>query len=83
MNVAPFPTVNPTDLPAALRWYAQALESGQVTAESAVLVLHHGRNILPSPIHLGAPMSHMEVAGMMHAATLRTQGVAFNVGSTR
>lgn len=43
MNVVQFPTVNTADLPAALRWYAQAIESGQIEADAAVLVLHHGR----------------------------------------
>ena len=81
MNVVQFPTVNTADLPAALRWYAQAIESGQIAAASAVLVLHHGRNILPSPIRLGAELSQYEVSGLLHTATLRTQGVAFHVGT--
>lgn len=80
MNVVQFPTVNTADLPAALRWYAQAIESGQIAAHAAVLVLHHGHNILPSPIHLGADLTHFEVSGLLHTAALRTQGVAFHVG---
>lgn len=80
MNVVPFPTVNTADLPAALRWYAQAIEDGRVDAASALLVLHHGRRVLPSPIHLGAPLSHFEVIGVLQTAALRAQGVLFNVG---
>ena len=79
-RVVQFPTVNAADMPAALRWYAQAIEDGQVQASSAMLVLYHGPQILPSPIHLGATLSPFEVSGLLHAATLRTQGVAFNVG---
>lgn len=82
MSVVPFPTVNTADMPAALRWYAQAIEDGRVRADAAVLVLYHGPRILPSPIHLGAELSHFEVAGLLHTAAIRTQGVTFKTGDS-
>lgn len=76
-NVIAFPTVDPSNLTAALRWYADAIERGDVSAESVLMVFHTGVGFLPRTHGLGKQLNRLEVAAVLQQASLSAQAVAF------
>lgn len=77
-NVVQFPRpVDVTNLAEALRWYADRLDAGDLTAKSAIVVFHHGEAFLPEVVGLGEPLNRLESAALLDQAHLRAQAVAF------
>lgn len=60
-----------------LRWYADEIAAARLDPQSLVLILHHGEHLLPEVIGAGAPLSRLELAGLLAQAQLRAQAVAF------
>lgn len=74
----PAPTEDPRQHAAGmLRWYADEIAAGKMNPEAVVLLLHHGEHLLPEVIGAGAPLNRLELAGLLHQASLRVQAVAF------